>query len=469
MIGKPEILLRALEWNLRPEVVEKDYVLGWLLAAIGAHPVAGREWVFKGGTCLKKCFFETYRFSEDLDFTLVAGAVATEAGLAAILGEIAQAAHAASGVEFPPETIVMREHPDRRGVQAFEGRLGYRGPLVIPTTPRVRFDLTPHELVLARPQRRRILHPYPDPLPDGAGVLTYPIEELLAEKVRALHERTRPRDLYDVVHILEHQAAEVDLAQVRDLWVRKCRAKGFEAPALGALGAQVRGSAELRAEWENMLGHQLPQMPPIETFFERFESLLAWLEKPTVVPVSALAPSSAEGEVVAPLGLDVWGCDTPLEVVRFAGVNRLMIEFTYSDRSRVAEPYSLRRSSTGKLLLYAFDTAAGAIRAFDVTKISDLRVSRQAFTPRWRVEFVPTGALGAPLAGGVAGGLVRAATPPRRPSGGRSGLVYVYRCSMCGREFPHATRTPTLRPHHDPAGRDCRGRRGLFQRTEYGA
>ena len=33
-------------------------------------PEALREsWLFKGGTCLKKCF-ETYRFSEDLDFTL---------------------------------------------------------------------------------------------------------------------------------------------------------------------------------------------------------------------------------------------------------------------------------------------------------------------------------------------------------------------------------------------------------------
>jgi predicted nucleotidyltransferase component of viral defense system len=28
------------------------------------------SWVFKGGACLKKCYFETYRFSEDLDFSL---------------------------------------------------------------------------------------------------------------------------------------------------------------------------------------------------------------------------------------------------------------------------------------------------------------------------------------------------------------------------------------------------------------
>ena len=51
-------------------MVEKDYVLGWFLWAIGADPMLSTSWVFKGGTCLKKCYFETYSFSEDLDFTV---------------------------------------------------------------------------------------------------------------------------------------------------------------------------------------------------------------------------------------------------------------------------------------------------------------------------------------------------------------------------------------------------------------
>jgi predicted nucleotidyltransferase component of viral defense system len=67
VIRKQDILDRAAEWGLPPEIVEKDYVLGWLLAGFAAHGIAARSWVFKGGTCLKKCFFETYRFSEDLD------------------------------------------------------------------------------------------------------------------------------------------------------------------------------------------------------------------------------------------------------------------------------------------------------------------------------------------------------------------------------------------------------------------
>src|SRR5258708_15759028 len=50
--------------SLLPNIVEKDYVLGWMLAGINAHGELNESWVFKGGTCLKKCYFETYRFSE---------------------------------------------------------------------------------------------------------------------------------------------------------------------------------------------------------------------------------------------------------------------------------------------------------------------------------------------------------------------------------------------------------------------
>src|ERR1700735_4439156 len=70
MIDRTEILGLANELGLNARVVEKDYVLGWVLAGIARDEELSRAWLFKGGTCLKKCFFETYRFSEDLDFTV---------------------------------------------------------------------------------------------------------------------------------------------------------------------------------------------------------------------------------------------------------------------------------------------------------------------------------------------------------------------------------------------------------------
>lgn len=73
VIEKQEISELARELSLDLHVVEKDYVLGWLLAGIAANPELSENWVFKGGTCLKKCYFETYRFSEDLDGTPAKG------------------------------------------------------------------------------------------------------------------------------------------------------------------------------------------------------------------------------------------------------------------------------------------------------------------------------------------------------------------------------------------------------------
>jgi Nucleotidyl transferase AbiEii toxin, Type IV TA system len=69
MISRRELEQLRAEWTLDITVIEKDYLLGWLLAGIAAHPALSRTWVFKGGTCLRKCYYETFRFSEDLDFT----------------------------------------------------------------------------------------------------------------------------------------------------------------------------------------------------------------------------------------------------------------------------------------------------------------------------------------------------------------------------------------------------------------
>ena len=55
--------------GIRWEVLERDYLLSWVLAGIDAVPELRRTLVFKGGTALKKCYFGDYRFSEDLDFS----------------------------------------------------------------------------------------------------------------------------------------------------------------------------------------------------------------------------------------------------------------------------------------------------------------------------------------------------------------------------------------------------------------
>lgn len=105
MITKHEIMDLSKEFNLRPDIIEKDYVLGRLLAGISAHPEIHNNWIFKGGTCLKKCYFETFRFSEDLDFTLVEESQADEKFLLDCFQRVSSWIFENSGIEFPINKI----------------------------------------------------------------------------------------------------------------------------------------------------------------------------------------------------------------------------------------------------------------------------------------------------------------------------------------------------------------------------
>ncbi|MDB5925580.1 MAG: hypothetical protein JWN13_4516 [Betaproteobacteria bacterium] len=202
MIGRQEILEFAGEVGLDPNVVEKDYVLGWMLAGVSQNERTRDSWVFKGGTCLKKCYFETYRFSENLDFTLLDGSHVDAATLRELLAEITQWIYDESGIELPENARSFEVYTNPRGRQSAQGRLGYRGPMQRQADlPRVRFDLTDDERVVLAPVRRPVHHPYSDRPSDGIDVLAYCFEEVFAEKLRALAERQRPRDLYDVVHL----------------------------------------------------------------------------------------------------------------------------------------------------------------------------------------------------------------------------------------------------------------------------
>jgi len=391
MIRKQDILDRSAEWQLRPDVVEKDYTLGWLLAALASYPEAHTVWVFKGGTCLKKCFIETYRFSEDLDFSLTPDAPYTAEVISENLRALTRIAHDLSGIDFPEELIQVRQRRNKQGQTTFQGRISYRGPLAYSgaTPPRILFDLTQHERVFDAPSFQPIFHPYPDMLPDDIGVYTYSLNELLAEKTRALFERSRPRDLYDVIYLLENRAEAFDLPHTHELFRQKCQAKNLTPPSAAELLQTVEDANELRSEWGNMLAHQLSVLPKLDDLLGRLPELLHWIDEPlaaiaeTVLPAVPLA--ARETPLIRP-GIQYWGSGLPLEALRFAGANRLMVEFDYNGKHRLVEPYSLRLADTGNLLLYAWEQGETHIKAFNVAKMHNVRSTDISFQPRYRIE-----------------------------------------------------------------------------------
>lgn len=392
MIGRRELDELSGEWSLTIDVIEKDYVLGWMLAGIAQHPELASTWVFKGGTCLRKCYYETYRFSEDLDFTVVDGGPEEPADLIRICTDVAEWIRDESGVELVVDAAAFRRRKDRRAQPTTQGRIAYRGPNTTRgTLPKVKFDLTSDEVVLARPELRPIGHQYSDhPLP-VRGVVSYSIAELFGEKLRALAERCRPRDLYDVVYLHRHPDLIGRASDVARVLQGKCAHAGIDVPTLETLLA-TQFRSEIESEWENMLGHQLPSpLPPFESHWNALADVFGWL---TGARPPVELPSAAFGDLdrlwTPPVAIRSWRRGFPFELLRYAAANRLRVQIDYRAKEgrqgpRIVEPYSLRRTRQGTYRLFVVNDY-GQLRSYSVDRIAGVRPTTQTFIPRYRVD-----------------------------------------------------------------------------------
>ena len=385
MIIRAELQDRVREWGLAEEVVEKDYVLGWLLWGIGTHPALRDAWVFKGGTCLKKCFVETYRFSEDLDFTVLDGGPLEPDDLTPVLDEMLETVESESGLDLRSRPPRIRMRPDGKSA---EGRIYYRGPRGAPGEARVKLDLTYDELVVEPTVRRAIAHAYDDQLPGDGAVRCYSFVEVFAEKLRALGQRTRPRDLYDVVNLYRRADLRDERDLIVDVLARKCAYKNVPVPLLSSVTATPK-LADLRGDWSAMLAHQLPVLPVIDDFIASLGDLFDWLggsELARLEPAPAAPGATTDDVWRAPPTMTRWPGGVPLEQIRFAGANHLLVDLQYQGTSRLIEPYALRRSQAGNLLVYAIKAGTGEVRAYRADRIEGVRVTDRSFVPRYAIE-----------------------------------------------------------------------------------
>ena len=484
MIGKDEILAFADETGLTPNVVEKDYVLGWLLAAINTNPVLSQSWVFKGGTCLKKCYFETYRFSEDLDFTLRGQSHINEAILKEQFTAIAEWLYEETGIEIPTDKLVFDIYANPRDRQSCQGRVYYRSYFSKGkhSLPKIKLDLTADEVLVMPSSRRPVFHPYSDAPQDGIFIDSYDYPEVFGEKVRALGERGRPRDLYDVINLFRNDNLPVP-AVLQDILSQKCDYKGISIPNLDDMETY---RDEMSRNWEPMLAHQLPRLPDLDTYRDSLPAFFRWLEGLDTREQPRLAPIPGDGQVYqrayGHLGLRMLN-GSSLEVIRFAAGNRLCVNLDYTNNSghrssRVIEPYSLREAQNGNVLLYGVRTEDGQIRSYKINQINDASITNRVFIPRFQVELSPSGIsvpiaqrtpverLGLPTRPKVAKIATKQSPSRRRTSAYPSkGPTYIYRCPMCNKKFKRKSQNARLNPHKSKDGWPCSGRVGYYEDT----
>jgi predicted nucleotidyltransferase component of viral defense system len=256
-------------------LVDLDYVLGCFLAALYRQEAAAAL-RFKGGTCLRKCHFSDYRFSEDLDFTTERRVPAPE--LRRLLEAVAAALGDDSQIDFGVRPIRVEVVDDEYRKESYRARLYYRGPLRRGGDPRaIRLDVTTDDVLVFPAVPRPILHPYSDAdSTSGVEAQCYDLREMLAEKTRALGAQRQyaiSRDLYDIAQLTSRES--MDPGRLAEALPRKLAAKGLPVSVVDVDRVRRRQD-EFRADWERNLVHLLPPEVAME-FNEAWDRAVAFL------------------------------------------------------------------------------------------------------------------------------------------------------------------------------------------------
>jgi len=221
-------------------MIERDYAITVALMALSKTSLLDAL-VFKGGTAIKKMFYPEARFSEDLDFDSqrdVAGQLAREIRRPLIAYD--------GGVRF---TGVRVEGV--RGEHARRVRLQYRDMNGYLTS--IKLDLAFLEKPVMKTKKIEVKNMY-----DIKNIMipTMSIEEIMAEKVRALVHVERPRHLYDLWFLLGKHVKPTRTLINRKLSIYN---QTFDIDSL------MSATKELERDWETDLQALLPEVPRFAT------------------------------------------------------------------------------------------------------------------------------------------------------------------------------------------------------------
>ena len=280
MISKNEINKLAVEQKVRNATIDKDWVLGHFIDAIFTIPKCRNSLIFKGGTCLKKCRFPDYRFSEDLDFTAISeNFVFDMKMLKKIVGLVAE------------RTEMLLHVQSLENLQFNNQITGYCAKIKFwgadhsknqqPTEPNrwqtsIKIEIILYEKMIFTPEIANVIHNYSDNLTENAqNIPIYSINEVLSEKIRALIQRsyTAPRDYFDIWYLSKH-VENIDWKEIVKGFSKKVEYKNLQFSGVEQL-INENNDKILKSAWKNSLEHQIEngKLPEYETVRNDLEIL----------------------------------------------------------------------------------------------------------------------------------------------------------------------------------------------------
>jgi predicted nucleotidyltransferase component of viral defense system len=252
MIKPGEIQRKSRAAGVRDQQIEKDYILSWILQGIAQHQQLSNQIVFKGGTVLKKVYFDDYRFSEDLDFTLLYSEKSNDQ-IFAWFEEVFE--YIEEEANIPLEIIGNNEHEDG-GINfyiSYLGPLGGRG-----ANKKVKVDIARTETLEFKPMLQNAFLAYSDQ--EDHQLLCYSLEESLVEKMRAVMQRMQARDFYDIWYLLEIHGMDVNF--YLNEFIKKCESKGLNASDFDKKLEQRL--PQYKGRWQTSMKDQVKDLPAFE-------------------------------------------------------------------------------------------------------------------------------------------------------------------------------------------------------------
>lgn len=262
-------------------IIEKDYALSYILAGISKNKILKDTLVFKGGTALKKCYFGDYRFSEDLDFSVIDAPKGDE--LERLLIEALESATTLLSEQGIFKIELERHYekePHPRAQDAFDILVQFpkhRRPMCA-----LKIEITHDEPVLLQPETKSIIHGYGEVL--DAAINCYQLEEIVSEKLRAMlqtrqkffekgSKRPRARDYYDLWKIFTKYGKELDKQKIKVIFPKKCQHREINYTSVEEFFTPELLS-EISLHWEKMLGSYVKQLPDYNIILPELKTMV---------------------------------------------------------------------------------------------------------------------------------------------------------------------------------------------------
>ena len=252
MIRPGEIQQKARAMGVRDQQIEKDYVLSWILYGIACHAQFSKAIVFKGGTVLKKVYFQDYRFSEDLDFTLHNREISNNQ-IFIWCREVFEFIKEEANI--PLEINENTEHEDG-GINFY---INYIGPLGgYGNNKRVKVDITRLEQLVFEPLIKKAFVEYTDL--EAYALLCYSLEEVLLEKMRCVMQRMQARDFFDIWYLIVEYGMDPNF--YLNEFENKCKKKGLKHSDF--LQKLMERLPQYKGRWKSSLSDQIKDLPDFD-------------------------------------------------------------------------------------------------------------------------------------------------------------------------------------------------------------